>query len=82
MTLTARFMPLFKAAAVVAVVLSMGNVMQHSFFSDVEEVAAADTIGKQISAPSVALSGDVPVSHEKQVMDSLRRVNKKLEIKE
>lgn len=31
MTLTARFMPLFKAAAVVAVVLSMGNVMQHSF---------------------------------------------------
>lgn len=83
MTLTARFMPLFKAAAVVvAVVLSMGNVMQHSFFSDVEEVAAADTIGKQISAPSVALSGDVPVSHEKQVMDSLRRVDKGLEISE
>ena len=81
MTLTARFMPLFKAAAVVAVVLSMGNVMQHSFFSDVE-VAAADTIGKQISAPSVALSGDVPVSHEKQVMDSLRRVDKGLEISE
>ncbi len=77
LTLTARFMPLFKAAAVVAVVLSMGNVMQHSFFSDVE-----DTIGKQISAPSVALSGDVVVSHEKQVMDSLRRVDKELEIKE
>ena len=56
--------------------------VQHSFFSDVEEVAATDTIGKQISAPSVALSGDVPVSHEKQVMDSLRRVNKELEIKE
>ena len=66
LTLAARFMPLFKAAAVVAVVLSLGNVMQHSFFS----------------APSVALSGDVPVSHEKQVMDSLRRVNKELEIKE
>jgi len=82
MTLTARFMPLFKAAAVVAVALSMGNVMQHSFFSDVEEVAAADTIGKQISAPSVALSGDVVVSHEKQVMDSLRRADKELEIKE
>ena len=79
LTLAARFMPLFKAAAVV---LSMGNVMQHSFFSDVEEVAAADTIGKQISAPSVALSGDVPVSHEKQVMDSLRRVDKGLEISE
>lgn len=82
LTLTARFMPLFKAAAVVAVVLSLGNVMQHSFFSDVKEVAAADTIGKQISAPSVALSGEVPVTHEKQLIDSLNRVDKKEEIKE
>ena len=56
--------------------------MQHHFSRIVEEVAAADTIGKQISAPSVALSGDVVVSHEKQVMDSLRRVDKELEIKE
>ena len=82
MTLTARFMPLFKAAAVVAVVLSLGNVMQHSFFSDVKEVAAADTIGKQISAPSVALSGDMTVIHEKQLIDSLKRVGKDKEIKE
>ena len=82
MTLTARLMPLFKAAAVVAVVLSLGNVMQHSFFSDVKEVAAADTIGKQISAPSVALSGDISVAHEKQIIDSLRRVDKEQEIKE
>ena len=71
MTLTARFMPLFKAAAVVAVVLCYGECDAIIHFSaDVEEVAAADTIGKQISAPSVALSGDVVVSHEKQVMDS------------
>ena len=82
LTLTARFLPLFKAAAVVAVVLSLGNVMQHSFFSDVKEVAAADTIGKQISAPSVALSGDASVAHEKQIIDSLRRVDKEQEIKE
>ena len=82
MTLTARFMPLFKAAAVVAVVLSLGNVMQHSFFADVKEVAAADTIGKQISAPSVALSGDITVTHEKQILDSLHRVNKGKEVKE
>lgn len=82
LTLTARFMPLFKAAAVVAVVLSLGNVMQHSFFSDVKEVAAADTIGKQISAPSVALSGEAAVAHEKQLIDSLRRVEKEAEIKE
>ena len=82
LTLTARFMPLFTAAAVVAVVLSLGNVMQHSFFSDVKEVAAADTIGKQISAPSVALSGEAAVAHEKQLIDSLRRVEKEAEIKE
>lgn len=82
LTLTARFMPLFRAAAVVAVVLSLGNMMQHSFFSDVKEVAAADTIGKQISAPSVALSGDMTMTHEKQIMDSLNRVDKKLGIKE
>lgn len=82
MTLTARFMPLFKAAAVVAVVLSLGNVRQHSFFADVKEVAAADTIGKQISAPSVALSGDITVTHEKQILDSLHRVNKGKEVKE
>lgn len=82
LTLTARFMPLFKAAAVVAVVLSLGNAMQHSFFSDVKEVAAADTIGKQISAPSVALSEDAGASHEKQILDSLHRIDKKTEIKE
>ena len=76
MTLTA---PLFKAAAAVAVVLSLGNVMQHSFFADVREVAAADTIGKQISAPSVALSGDRAATHEKQILDSLHRVSKEKE---
>lgn len=82
LTLTDRFMPLFKAAAVVAVVLSLGNMMQHSFFSDVKEVAAADTIGKQISAPSVALSGDITVAHEKQIMDSLHRVEKETKVQE
>lgn len=82
LTLTERFMPLLKAAAVVAVVLSLGNMMQHSFFSDVKEVAAADTIGKQISAPSVALSGDMTVTHEKQIIDSLRRVDKEKNMQE
>lgn len=82
LTLTARFMPLFKAAAVVAVVLSLGNAMQHSFFSDVKEIAAADTIGKQISAPSVALSGNATEIHEKQILDSLHRIDKQKEIKE
>ena len=81
LTLSARLVRLFKAAAVVAVVLSLGNVMQHSFYSDVKEVAAADTIGKQITTPSVALSGDVTITHEQQILDSLQRVDKKVELK-
>jgi len=81
LTLMARFMPLFKAAAVVAVILSLGNVMQHSFFADVKEVASADTIGNQISAPSVALSGETTVVKESQVIDSLRLVDKEKDIK-
>lgn len=76
LTITTRFMPLFKAASIVVLVLSLGNVMQHSFFSDVKEVATADTIGKQISAPSVAFSGDATVSHEQQILDSLHRIDK------
>lgn len=82
LTLAARLMPLFKAAAVVAVVLSLGNAMQHSFFADVKEVAVADTIGKQISAPSVALSVEKVATREKQLLDSLRRVEKEIEIQE
>lgn len=81
LTLVTRFIPLFKAAAAVAVVLLLGNVMQHSFYNDVKEVAAADTIGKQITAPSVALSGDVATAHEQHVLDSLRRVDRKVELK-
>lgn len=79
LTLVARFMPLLKAAAVVAVILSLGNVMQHSFFPEMEEVAVIDTIGKQISAPSVALR-DASETHEKQMIDSLQRVEKGEEI--
>jgi len=79
MTLTARFMPLFKAAAAVAGVLSLGNGMQHSFFAVERGGPAADTIGKQISAPSVALSGDRAATHEKQILDSLHRVSKEKE---
>ena len=34
LTMVGRFMPLFKAAAVVALILSLGNVAQHTFFAD------------------------------------------------
>lgn len=79
-TLTARLTPLLKAVAVVAVVIGLGGVVQRSFFSGMPEVAATDTIGRQISAPSVALSGEVPdAAAEKQKLDSLKGVEKPVE---
>lgn len=72
-SLTRRFMPLFKAAATLALVLTMGNIMQHSFFYDVQEVAAADTIGQQINAPSVAQSAE---TFDKLLIDSLKHIEK------
>lgn len=78
LTLKARLMPLFKAVAVVAVILLLGNVMQHPFFGGGREVPATDTIGKQISAPSVALSGEATdAAHEQLLLDSLQRLEKK-----
>lgn len=78
LTLKARLMPLFKAVAVVAVVLLLGNVMQHSFFIGEREVVTTDTIGKQISAPSVALSGEAAdAAHEQLLLDSLQRLEQK-----
>lgn len=72
-SLTRRFMPLFKAAATLALVLTMGNIMQHSFFYNVQEVAAADTIGQQINAPSVAQSTE---TFDKLLIDSLKHIEK------
>lgn len=71
LTLRARFMPLLKAAAAVAVLLTLGNLMQHSFFTEERGMTAADTIGNQISTPSVALSADRSTAQEKQLIDSL-----------
>lgn len=77
LTLKSRFIPLFKAAAVIAVILSLGNVAQHSFSGDEGSVLAADTIGKQVTTPSVALSGE---KAEQALADSLARINHKVEV--
>lgn len=80
-SLTRRFMPVFKAAAALALVLSIGNIMQHSFFSNVQEIAAGDTIGQQINAPSVAQSSEN--AYDKQIIDSLKHIEKEeLDMKE
>ena len=80
LTLVGRFMPLFKAAAVIAFILSLGNVAQHSFTNGDDKMLAADTIGKNITAPSVALSNDAKI--EQALADSLARINKEEVIKE
>lgn len=73
-TLSSRLMPLFKAAAAVALVLTLGNVMEHSFIASDGEMAVADTIGQQISTPSVAFSEEASqAKRTQQLLDSLKR---------
>lgn len=71
MTLVGRFMPLFKAAAVIALILSLGNVAQHSYLAEDDSTVATDTIGKQIVSPSVALSDE---SVQQNLPDTLKKV--------
>ncbi|MBC5603654.1 hypothetical protein [Bacteroides difficilis] len=78
LTLVGRFVPLFKAAAVIAIILSLGNVAQHSFSGDDGSVLAADTIGKQVTAPSVAISNDVKA--DQALVDSLARIDHKAHV--
>lgn len=75
MTVIGRFMPVFKAAATVAIVLLLGNVAQHSMSGNDSSVIAVDTIGKQMSAPSVAVSEDVKMERA-HLADSLKKVAK------
>lgn len=73
-----RIMPLFRAAAVVAVILSLGSVVQHSFDTGADNLATvADTIGNQISTPSVAQSEKKEISKEQQMLDSLKQISEK-----
>ena len=51
---------------------------QHSFSGDDGSVLATDTIGKQVTAPSVAISNDVKA--EQVLADSLARVNHKVQV--
>lgn len=78
LTLTGRLIPLFKAAAVIAIILSLGNVAQHSFSGDDGSVLATDTIGEQVTAPSVAISNDMKA--EQVFADSLARINHKVQV--
>lgn len=70
-TLFTRLMPLLRAAAAITLLLLMGNVLKHSFTAGQQDIIAADTIGNQISAPSVALTDEAAPAEK----DSLEVVN-------
>ena len=46
-TLRARLAPLFKAAAIVAVILTLGNAAQFSFSTDTPEATAVQPVGSR-----------------------------------
>lgn len=81
LTLVGRFVPLFKAAAMIAVMLSLGNVAQHTFFADealdYNYDAYTDTYDdpevayKQVSSALMMLSDGINKSQDQLLADSL-----------
>lgn len=93
LTPVSRFIPLFKAAAVVAVMLSLGTVAQHSFGNDdnldYNYESYTDTYNdpqvayEQISSALMMVSEGINKSQEqKHVMDSVSRITHMGEIDE
>ncbi len=70
--MTTRLMPLFKAAAMVALVLTLGNASQH-LFNDGTATDAPDTaeIRMPVSGSSVAMKDSVKVDTMKKAMQSV-----------
>lgn len=81
LTLKGRLVPLFRAAAVVAIVLSLGSVTQHSFYSgdnlDYNYDTYKDTYNdpqvayKQISSALMMVSEGINKSQSKHLADSV-----------
>lgn len=81
LTLVGRFIPLFKAAAVIAVMLSLGNVAQHTFFAnealDYNYDAYTDTYDdpevayKEVSSALMMLSEGINKSQDQLIADSV-----------
>ncbi|MBQ8225022.1 MAG: hypothetical protein IJZ86_06725 [Bacteroides sp.] len=74
-TLLYRLIPLFKAAAVVAVVAILGSVAQQSLFNEpIQPEQTLPTSSTQISVSPKKTSTEAAVAHDKQRPDSLREL--------
>ncbi len=74
-SLTQRMMPLFKAAAVVAIFLTLGNAAQMAF-SDADRLQPANNAGisRRVDTPSVAKADSVRLDSIKKVQQEVSSV--------
>ena len=77
-SILSRLAPIARAAAAVAMLLVLGNLAERTLLQDYHQMAVNDTIGQQITSPSMAL-GDDAESGELQTKDSLSRQLKTIE---
>ena len=77
-SILSRLAPIAKAAVAVAMLLVLGNLAERTLLQDYHQMAVNDTIGQQITSPSMAL-GDDAESGELQTKDSLSRQLKTIE---
>ena len=67
LTLTRRLVPLFKAAAMVAIILTLGNAMQNSFYSTTEHSKSSNIITNGVHhGSSVAMTDSAVIDTLKQ----------------
>lgn len=89
-SLVRKLSPMFKAAAAIAVVLLVGNLMQRSLVSGGSgAMEVTDSVGNQVSAPSVALGGnagtdkgDDAVKQKSDSLPDIETMEKRATIKE
>ena len=53
-----RLAPILRAVAAVVILLALGNIAERTLLQDFHQMAVNDTIGQQITSPSVALGDE------------------------
>ena len=68
MTLRQRLMPLFRAAAIVAVILTLGNAIQKPFSDD-------DNVGNIVGIENIGEGVSVAIHIDSATIDTMRQSN-------